>query len=97
MELRYRMDRRDGSRTGIYSPPDSAALLPFYPTGYGEFVSGPQYFTERRGLESWLFFATVSGCGFLRSSGREVLLSAGKMAVIDCSKEQYYATHGDVP
>lgn len=65
------MDQREHSRTGLCSCLESADLLPFRPEGYGEFESGPLYFTERRGLANWLLLATISGCGMLRYGGCE--------------------------
>lgn len=95
MLLRFRMDQGDHSRTGLCSCLDSAGLLPFRPIGYGEFESGPIYFTERRGLPNWLFLATISGCGLLRYAGCETRLTPGRAAVIDCAQYQYYATAGE--
>lgn len=71
MLLRFRMDQGEHSRTGLCSCLESADLLPFRPEGYGEFESGPLYFTERRGLANWLLLATISGCGMLRYGGCE--------------------------
>ena len=97
MLLRFRMDQGEHSRTGLCSCLESADLLPFRPEGYGEFESGPLYFTERRGLANWLLLATISGCGMLRYGGCEAALAAGRVAVIDCAQYQYYATSGTEP
>lgn len=96
MLLRFRMDQGEHSRTGLCSCLESADLLPFRPEGYGEFESGPLYFTERRGLANWLLLATISGCGMLRYGGCEAALAVGRVAVIDCAQYQYYATSGTV-
>ena len=97
MLLRFRMDEQRGGRAGFFPSMGEGELLPFCPLGFGEYVSGSEYFTERDGLASWLLFATISGCGTLRYAGVEEQLTAGKAAVIDCSQYQYYATSGPEP
>ena len=97
MMLKFSMGSRQDNRT-INIPHSAAAkLLPFTLTGCGNFVCDSSYFTEREGLAEWLYFATVSGRGILRYDGCEVELSAGRAAVIDCTRYHYYATIGDEP
>ncbi len=95
--FRYRMGTQSIRKTSPYIGSETSEMLPFRLENYGEFISDSSYFTERQGVDKCLLFATISGCGFLRYAGQEELLSAGKAAVIDCSRYQYYGTFGKEP
>ena len=95
MLLRYEMGDESANKNGFYTAGRESALLPFRLMQFGEFHCGGRYFTEREGMDAFLFAATISGCGVMRYAGAEVLLPPGKAAVIDCSRYQYYGTKGE--
>jgi len=60
----------------------------------GFFQSLPGYFTERRGVPSFLLVYTIRGQGELRYSGQVHELRPGCLFLIDCRQHQYYCQRG---
>ena len=61
----------------------------------GFFQSLPGYFTERRGVPSYLLVYTLRGQGELRYGGQVHELRPGWLFLIDCRQYQYYCQRGD--
>lgn len=79
----------------INTPSRQAKNTYFYMQEAGYFKTAPPYFTERRGLPSFLIVYTLSGHGVLHYQGQEYILSEGKCFFIDCMLHHDYATCTD--
>ncbi len=58
----------------------------------GDFYSHEKYFTDRKGLSSYLIKCTLSGEGILEYEGQTHTLQPGQIFWIDCQKKQHYYT-----
>lgn len=58
----------------------------------GDFIAGPDYYTRRENLPSYLMKYTVSGEGCLEYDGHSYVVQPGSLFWIDCKKPQYYHT-----
>ena len=58
----------------------------------GDFRCGPDYFTRRENLPSYLIKLCVSGEGELEYEGQTYVIHPGDLFWIDCSKPQHYRT-----
>ena len=92
MFCRYDMGEDKRNKYGCYTPLPRSEMLPFYLISFGEFSCDSQYFTEREGLDNYLFLGTIKGCGELTAHGKKVSLPAGSGAVIHCLPYQLYKT-----
>lgn len=61
----------------------------------GYFRALPGYYTERRGVASYLLVYTLHGQGELRYGGQVYALRPGWLFLIDCRQYQYYCQRGD--
>ena len=58
----------------------------------GDFHCGPDYYTSRENLPSYLIKFCVSGEGELNYDGQSYSLQPGDLFWIDCRKPQHYRT-----
>lgn len=63
-----------------------------YAQEIGVFWAGPNYFTTRENLPSYLVKLTVDGCGVLDYDGQSYTVPIGHFFWIDCTKHHYYRT-----
>lgn len=94
MKLNYTMALEKKSYSVRHTPASKDSFLNFYMECVGHYYAQEGYYTEREGLDTYLLFYTVSGCGWLKYDNREHLLEKGTLAVIQCSEYQYYCTQG---
>lgn len=90
--LQYRLDvdKRSLWRIVTVHPTVKAELV--YTQEVGEFYSGPNYYTMREGLDSFLIKLTLSGGGVLEYDGKIHHVSTGQFFWIDCQNAQRYYT-----
>lgn len=67
-------------------------LFPYMVDIGGSYSCGPAYYTYRNCFTHSLLLYTVSGCGEIQYRGRTVLLSEGKMILLDGRYGHRYAT-----
>ena len=58
----------------------------------GDFHCGPDYYTSRENLPSYLIKLCVSGEGLLEYGGQSYAIHPGQLFWIDCRKHQHYRT-----
>lgn len=98
MKLNFNLGTSERLQSLNNTPSLSAQRLPFYTTAVGHFFAGPDYFTEREGLEnSHLVLYTLAGRGRLKYRNYNGELNPGQAAIIACGEYQYYATASDEP
>ena len=85
---------QDSSRVFFTASPFARQHL-CYIQEAGFFQTLPGYFTERRGVPSYLLLYTVRGQGELRYGDRVHELRPGWLFLIDCRQYQYYCQCGD--
>lgn len=92
VKLSYRIDMSEHSQWKIVTvqPFSRAELL--YVQELGDFDSGPEYYTTREGLDSYLIKITLSGKGLLTYQGRQCSVCPGQFFWIDCRQPQDYRT-----
>jgi len=90
--LNFSLDIKSRSVTNTFTPGRDAGILPVSLEGYGCFYAESNYFTERRGLDSWLIIYTFGGCGMIRTLQEEKILGPGSLVMIDCMEYQFYRT-----
>lgn len=90
--LQYQLDMDKRSRWQIVTVHPAAKADLIYVQEVGDFYSGPNYYTVREGLDSFLIKLTLSGGGVLEYGDKEYRLSAGQFFWIDCQNPQRYYT-----
>lgn len=90
--LQYRLDVDQRSQWQIVTVHPSVKSGLVYTQEVGDFHSGPDYYTVREGLDSFLIKLTLSGGGVLEYEGKVYPVSAGQFFWIDCQTEQQYYT-----
>lgn len=90
--LQYQLDMDKRSRWQIATVHPAAKAELVYVQEVGAFYSGPNYYTVREGLDSFLIKLTLSGGGVLEYDGKEYSVSAGQFFWVDCQKPQRYYT-----
>ena len=58
----------------------------------GDFYCGPDYFTIRENLPSYLINLTLSGGGILEYENASYQIKPGRLFWVDCRKHQHYFT-----
>ncbi len=66
--------------------------FPFFPNGGGCYRAGPNYYTRREKLDSYLLLFTTGGEGMLSYRGKTQSLSSGTGALIHCWEFHEYKT-----
>lgn len=90
--LQYQLDIDKRSVWQIVTVHPSAKSEMIYTQEVGDFYSGPDYYTMREGLDSFLIKLTLSGGGVLEYDGKVHHISAGQFFWIDCQNAQRYYT-----
>lgn len=93
IRLRYNLDLEERSTwlTATVAPSVRSAFV--YVQELGDFYCGPDYFTSREYLPSYLIKYCVQGEGLLRYDGATYDVTPGTFFWIDCTHPQYYQTH----
>ena len=92
VRLNYNLDISDRSTwLTVTSRPQVRASFP-YVQELGDFHCGPEYYTSRENLASYLIKYTVSGEGTLNYGGSTWRIQPGTAFWIDCMQPQYYRT-----
>ncbi len=76
----------------ICTPSRQAKQLFYYVQEIGYFKTNWPYFTERKGLASYLVIYTLSGKGKLYYNGKNYVLGKGSLCFIDCREHHRYET-----
>ena len=90
--LHYNLDMTPESEWRIASPGSFARDNLLYLQEAGHFISGINYYTVRKELDSYLVKLTLSGAGILEYGGEVYPLSPGSFFWIDCRAPQHYYT-----
>ena len=93
--LHYNLDMTPESEWKIVSAGPFARDNLLYLQEAGHFISGVNYYTVRKELDSYLVKLTLSGAGILEYGGETCRLSAGSFFWIDCRAPQHYYTAPD--
>lgn len=94
--LHYNIDMTPESKWEIVSAGAFAKGNLLYLQEAGHFISGPNYYTVRNSLDSYLVKLTLAGQGVLEYGGEKYQLPAGSFFWIDCQAPQYYYTDREV-
>ena len=80
----------------LFTPSQAARRSYLYPQCVSMGNFGPDHYTRRRGMQSYLLSQTFSGAGELRYEGETVRLAPDDCFLIDCRREHcYYAVDPD--
>ena len=93
--LNYNIDMTPESQWLIVSAGAFAKRNLLYLQEAGHFISGQNYYTHRKSLDSYLIKLTLGGAGVLEYSGARYLLTPGSLFWIDCQAPQHYYTSPD--
>ena len=93
--LHYNLDMTPESEWKIVSAGAFARDNLLYLQEAGHFISGANYYTVRKNLDSYLVKLTLSGAGILEYGGETYRLPAGSFFWIDCRAPQHYYTAPD--
>ena len=93
--LHYNLDMTPESEWKIVSAGAFARDNLLYLQEAGHFISGANYYTVRKDLDSYLVKLTLSGAGILEYGGETYRLPAGSFFWIDCRAPQHYYTAPD--
>lgn len=91
-ELKYNLDIQPESTWLTVSPSAAAKESLLYVQELGEFFAGPDYFTARSGLDSYLIKYTISGEGILEYGGNTYTSTSGSAFWLDCRRPAHYYT-----
>lgn len=80
----------DDSIRIIATPSTFARSALYYVQETGHFQALTSYYTERKGLDSFLVVYTRSGTGTLQYKNKEYTLAPNSLFFIDCMEYQYY-------
>jgi len=87
---RANFDWTEDSIRLIVSPSQEAKSTYFYVQEVGHFQTGPNYFTERELLSSFLVVFTLSGKGYLTYKNKTFTLLPYQGFLIDCMEKHHY-------
>lgn len=92
IKLSYNMDTSDKSSwlTVTTSPATRASFA--YVQELGDFYCGPDYFTARENLPSYMIMYGLSGEGILEYNNETFSIKPGNLIWMDCFLPQYYYT-----
>lgn len=90
--LHYNLDMSPESRWEIVSADPFARDNLLYLQEAGHFLSGANYYTVRKDLDSYLIKLTLSGQGILEYGGEVYPQTPGSFFWIDCRAQQHYYT-----
>lgn len=92
VRLSYSLDLSPGSLWLTVTAAQAARASIAYVQELGDFHCGPEYFTTRENLPSYLIKLCVSGEGELNYDGQRSSIRPGELFWIDCTKPQHYRT-----
>ena len=90
--LHYNIDMTPESSWQIVSAGAFAKDNLLYLQEAGHFISGVNYYTVRKDLDSYLVTLTLAGQGILEYGGETYQLPSGRFFWIDCCNPQHYYT-----
>ncbi|WP_248925904.1 helix-turn-helix transcriptional regulator [Paenibacillus hamazuiensis] len=91
-KLKAELDWSPASTRLIVTPSLPAKSMFYYVQEIGHLRAGPQYYTEREHLHSFLIVHTLSGSGTLEYRGQTYAVRPGQTFFIDCMDYQHYYT-----
>ena len=92
IHLSYKLDLAPESTWLTVNPTATAKSNLIYVQELGDFIAGPEYFTTRRNLPSYLIKYTLSGEGIMDYNGQTFYIRSSQALFIDCQNYQYYRT-----
>lgn len=96
VKLSYNLDLREDSTWLTVTANQTAKSSVAYIQEIGDFNCGPDYFTSREGLPSYLIKLCLSGEGTLEYNGSSYTIKPGSLFWIDCMQPQHYRTSQSV-
>ncbi len=96
VHLRYELDLKTNSSWITATPSPQVRNGFLYVQEVGDFYAGPRYFTERKGLSSYLIKCCMGGEGTVTYRGQTHIVRPGQFFWLDCTLPQYYATSPNV-
>jgi AraC-like DNA-binding protein len=93
--LKYELDLAPSSTWVTITASLQAKRTLLYVQELGMFYSGPEYYTERQGLNSFLIKYTLAGKGEISYGDQQIKLTKGQLFWLDCRQYQYYRTSPD--
>lgn len=70
----------------LHTPTNFALENLFYLQETGQLTAQKNHISERKGLESYLFFIVLDGCGRITTGGKSYDVKSGDCVLIDCTK-----------
>jgi len=95
VSLQYELDMKQPPTWITVTPSPTARGAFHYVQEAGDFFAGPRYYTDRKGLPSYLIKYVLSGKGALAYRGQQYVLLPGQFFWIDCVEAQCYRTAPD--
>ena len=95
VRLNFNLDITSESSWLTVTAAQAARTSIAYVQELGDFHCGPDYYTTREGLSSYLLKLCVGGEGTLEYGGQSYTVRQGQMFWIDCRKPQNYYTSGE--
>ena len=92
VKLSFNLDLTDQSHWITVTASQAVRSSIAYVQELGDFYCGPDYYTTRENLPSYLIKLCVSGEGTLDYEGQSYVIRPGHLFWIDCNKPQYYRT-----
>lgn len=92
LNLKYELDLAPSSTWLTVTASQQAKKTLLYVQELGMFYAGPEYYTERQGLNSFLVKYTLGGEGALRYGTQNSNETEGNLFWLDCRQHQYYRT-----
>ena len=92
VKLSFNLDLTDESLWITVTASQAVRSSIAYVQELGDFYCGPDYYTTRENLPSYLIKMCVSGEGTLDYDGQSYVIRPGHLFWIDCTKPQYYRT-----
>lgn len=96
IRLSYNLDISDKSSWLTVTPAPSVRADFAYVQELGDFFCGPDYYTARENLPSYLIKLSLEGEGILEYDGKRYVIRQNQLFWIDCLKPQRYQTSPDV-
>ena len=92
VKLSFNLDLTDQSHWITVTASQAVRSSIAYVQELGDFYCGPDYYTTRENLPSYLIKLCVSGEGTLDYGGQSYVIRPGDLFWIDCNRPQYYRT-----
>ncbi len=92
VKLSFNLDLSEASTWLTVTAAQAARSSIAYVQELGDFHCGPDYYTNRENLPSYLIKLCISGEALLDYNGQSYAVRPGQIFWIDCAKPQYYRT-----